>query len=71
MSDAPLLPPSVSFPLALAAAGALAASAGTAEAAALPRVQAAVERLSAGLLDHLEYEEAELLPALGRLGVRV
>ena len=43
----------------------------TAEAAALPRVQAAVERLSAGLLDHLEYEEAELLPALGRLGVPV
>ena len=43
----------------------------TAEAAALPRVQAAAERLSAGLLDHLEYEEAELLPALGRLGVPV
>lgn len=38
---------------------------------ALPRVQAAVARLSAGLLDHLDYEEAELLPALGRLGVRV
>lgn len=43
----------------------------TAEAAALPRVQAAVEQLSAGLLDHLDYEEAELLPALGRLGVPV
>ena len=43
----------------------------TAEAAALPRVQAAAERLSAGLLDHLAYEEAELLPALGRLGVPV
>jgi hypothetical protein len=43
----------------------------TAEAAALPRVQAAVERLSAGLLDHLDYEESELLPALGRLGVPV
>jgi hemerythrin-like domain-containing protein len=43
----------------------------TAEAAALPRVQDAVERLSAGLLDHLAYEEAELLPALGRLGVPV
>ena len=43
----------------------------TAEAQAQPRVQAAVERLSAGLLDHLDYEEAELLPALGRLGVPV
>ncbi len=43
----------------------------TATGAALPRVQAAAERLSAGLLDHLAYEEAELLPALGRLGVLV
>jgi dihydroxyacetone kinase DhaKLM complex PTS-EIIA-like component DhaM len=42
-----------------------------AEAAALPRVQAAVEALSAGLLDHLDYEERELLPALGRLGLPV
>ena len=41
------------------------------EDGALPRVQAAVARLSAGLLDHLDYEERELLPALGRLGVRV
>jgi hypothetical protein len=40
-----------------------------AEADALPRVSAAVARLSAGLLDQLDYEEAELLPALGRLGV--
>jgi hypothetical protein len=37
----------------------------------LPAVQDAAERLSDALLDHLEYEEAELLPALGRLGLRV
>jgi hypothetical protein len=43
----------------------------TVQEQALPRVQAAAERLSAGLLDHLDYEEAELLPALGRLGVPV
>jgi hypothetical protein len=43
----------------------------TSEAAALPRVQAAAEALSAGLLSHLDYEERELLPALGRLGVPV
>ena len=43
----------------------------TAEDAALPRVQDAAERLSAALLDHLAYEEDELLPALGRLGTPV
>jgi hypothetical protein len=32
---------------------------------------ALVEMLTAGLLDHLDDEEAELLPALGRLGVPV
>lgn len=37
-------------------------------AEALPPVQTAVERLSEALLDHLDYEEQELLPALGRLG---
>ena len=37
----------------------------------LPRVQAALQRLSDDLLDHLAYEEQELLPALGRLGLRV
>jgi hemerythrin-like domain-containing protein len=37
----------------------------------LPAVQDAVERLSDALLDHLAYEEEELLPALGRLGLRV
>jgi hypothetical protein len=37
----------------------------------LPSVQDAVERLSDALLDHLAYEEDELLPALGRLGTRV
>jgi hypothetical protein len=37
----------------------------------LPRVTAAVERLSDDLMNHLAYEEAELLPALGRLGLRV
>jgi hemerythrin-like domain-containing protein len=37
----------------------------------LPAVQDAVQRLSDALLDHLAYEEAELLPALGRLGLRV
>lgn len=41
------------------------------QAGALPRVQAAAQRLSAGLLDHLDYEEAELLPAIGRLGLLV
>ncbi|MFP5220469.1 MAG: hemerythrin domain-containing protein [Actinomycetes bacterium] len=41
------------------------------EAAALPRVQAAAAALSEGLLDHLDYEERELLPAIGRLGVPV
>jgi hypothetical protein len=34
-------------------------------------VQAALQRLSDDLLDHLAYEELELLPALGRLGLRV
>ena len=43
----------------------------TEEAAALPRVAAALEELRAGLLSHLAYEEEELLPALGRLEVRV
>ena len=43
----------------------------TSEADALPQVQAAALALSAGLLDHLDYEERELLPALGRLGVPV
>jgi hypothetical protein len=38
---------------------------------ALPRVQAAAVTLSEGLLDHLDYEERELLPALGRLGLLV
>ena len=37
----------------------------------LPAVQDAVQRLSDDLLDHLAYEEQELLPALGRLGLRV
>ena len=37
--------------------------------AALPRVQAAVDRLSAGLLDHLDYEESELLGPIARLSV--
>ena len=41
------------------------------EAAGLPQVQDAAERLSAALLDHLDYEEQELLPALGRLGTPV
>ena len=43
----------------------------TTEADALPRVQAAVTVLSDGLLDHLDYEERELLPALGRLELLV
>ena len=43
----------------------------TQEASALPRVAAALEDLRAGLLSHLAYEEEELLPALGRLEVRV
>ena len=37
----------------------------------VPAVQDAVERLSDALLDHLAYEEAELLPALGRRGLQV
>ena len=41
------------------------------EAQALPRVAAAAQTLQAGLLDHLDYEEQELLPALGRLEVFV
>ena len=41
------------------------------EAAALPRVVQAAETLQAGLLSHLDYEEEELLPALGRLEVFV
>ena len=41
------------------------------EAAALARVQAAAVALRDGLLDHLDYEERELLPALGRLDVLV
>jgi hemerythrin-like domain-containing protein len=40
-------------------------------AEALPRVQAALQRLSDDLLDHLAWKEQELLPALGRLGLRV
>ena len=43
----------------------------TAGADALPPVQDAVGRLSDALLDHLAYEERELLPALGRLGTAV
>ena len=43
----------------------------TAQADGLPRVQAAVTALSDGLLDHLDYEERELLPALGRLELLV
>jgi hemerythrin-like domain-containing protein len=41
----------------------------TEQADALPRVQAALARLGDGLLDHLDYEERELLPALGRVGL--
>jgi len=41
------------------------------EAEALPRVAAAAQTLQAGLLSHLDYEERELLPALGRLEVFV
>ena len=40
-------------------------------AAGLPRVQAAATTLRDALLDHLDYEERELLPALGRLDVLV
>jgi hypothetical protein len=43
----------------------------TEQAAALPRVQAAARALEEGLLDHLDYEEQELLPALARLGLLV
>lgn len=43
----------------------------TSGAGELPAVQDALQRLSDDLLDHLAYEEQELLPALGRLGLRV
>ena len=43
----------------------------TAGADELPAVQDALQRLSDDLLDHLAYEEEELLPALGRLGTRI
>ena len=43
----------------------------THEADALPRVATAAARLQEGLLDHLDYEEEELLPALGRLQILI
>lgn len=41
------------------------------EPGALARVTSAVTELQAGLLSHLDYEEAELLGPIGRLGIYI